>query len=662
MMMQCSLDGLPFTLCESPMRFTHLQTGEHKFEVQAFSPIGGFAQMLPTLYEWEVALGLDTTPPDTQILKGPPNVSASQIVQLEFTGIDDQTIDLELEFECLLDGILVGYCDSIPATPGVPAVPYELELEEGAYGRHTVQVRAIDEMGNVDPTPATRTWTYVDINSPDTGIIVGPEEETEGTVAIFEFDGEDFHGNMLFDFECSLDGEDFKPCTTPHVVEGLGLGPHVFQVRSVSPSGVVDSTPEWYEWLVIPPLDTDPPDTFIFEPPTISGPDVLLGLQSDELLVEEFECSLDGAQFESCESPGRDHRPDVRPAHARGARDRLLHERRPDARGPHLDRRRRARDDHHLRPARDRRQQERDDRVRVRPGGRDLRVLLQRLASRAVHVAVRRRAAGERHGLRFEVYAVNGYRYLDNEPVQDQSPAVVEWEVQDLEPPDHDDRVGRAARPEDLIEPDTWRFELAGTDNGTVYFELEFECSLDGGPWEGCDTPFHYIPLEELAGGQHTLLVRAMDEFENVDPTPACHLHDRGRAGDDDRRAAPSPRPAHRRRRSPSRPTRPRARRSSARSTSASSSRARTRTRSRCRSASISSSAGQGPAGRGRPRACGLRVAGRRRHAAGDHDPHRPRPGHERHERDLHVHASTIPMRTRSARWTAACRRSASRR
>ena len=169
-MMQCSLDGLPFTLCESPMRFTHLETGDHKFEVQAFSPIGGFTQMLPTLYEWEVALGLDTTPPDTQILKGPPNVSASEIVLLEFTGVDDQTIDLELEFECLLDGILIGYCDSIPASPGVPAVPYEVELEEGAYGRHTVQVRAIDEMGNVDPTPATRTWTYVDINSPDTSI------------------------------------------------------------------------------------------------------------------------------------------------------------------------------------------------------------------------------------------------------------------------------------------------------------------------------------------------------------------------------------------------------------------------------------------------------------------------------------------------------------
>ncbi|HEV2950775.1 MAG TPA: hypothetical protein VGZ51_01625, partial [Actinomycetota bacterium] len=169
-MMQCSLDGVPFTLCESPMTFTHLETGDHKFEIQAFSPIGGFAQAVPTLYEWEVALGLDTTPPDTRIVKGPPNASASSVIQLEFTGEDDQTLDLELEFECLLDGILIGSCDSVLSTPGVPGIPYELELEEGAYGRHTVQVRAIDEMGNVDPTPATRSWFYVDINSPDTSI------------------------------------------------------------------------------------------------------------------------------------------------------------------------------------------------------------------------------------------------------------------------------------------------------------------------------------------------------------------------------------------------------------------------------------------------------------------------------------------------------------
>ena len=36
----------------------------------------------------------------------------------------------------------------------------------------------------------------------------------------------------------------------------------------------------------------------------------------------------------------------------------------------------------------------------------------------------------------FEVYAVNDFKYLDGEPVQDQSPATWEWEVHDVTPPE----------------------------------------------------------------------------------------------------------------------------------------------------------------------------------------------------------------------------------
>ena len=123
----------------------------------------------------------------------------------------------------------------------------------------------------------------------------------------------------------------------------------------------------------------------------------------------------------------------------------------------------------------------------------------------------------------FEVYALNQFPYLDGEQVLDQTPAEFEWEVQDVEPPDTEitnvTRLGFL----DLVEPNSLRFEFAGTDNGTAWFELEFECPLDGGPWEGCDTPFHYVPLEELPGGEHVLRVRAVDDFDNVDPTPAEH-------------------------------------------------------------------------------------------------------------------------------------------
>ena len=98
-----------------------------------------------------------------------------------------------------------------------------------------------------------------------------------------------------------------------------------------------------------------------------------------------------------------------------------------------------------------------------------------------------------------------------------------EWEVQDVTPPDTELLSVVHLGPTDLIEPDSLRFELRGSDNATAWFELEFECQLDNGPWEGCDTPFHYLPLEELPGGQHVMRIRAMDDFENVDPTPVEH-------------------------------------------------------------------------------------------------------------------------------------------
>ena len=72
--------------------------------------------------------------------------------------------------------------------------------------------------------------------------------------------------------------------------------------------------------------------------------------------------------------------------------------------------------------------------------------------------------------------------------------------------------------------------------------EAEFECSLDGEAFGGCETPDIYT---ELAVGTHTYEVRAIDLAGNVDQTPARHdvddqppaRHDRSRDDDPDRPA-----------------------------------------------------------------------------------------------------------------------------
>jgi hypothetical protein len=50
-----------------------------------------------------------------------------------------------------------------------------------------------------------------------------------------------------------------------------------------------------------------------------------------------------------------------------------------------------------------------------------------------------------------------------------------------------------------------------------------FECSIDGGPFVPCTSPF---TTPELSGGPHTLAVRAIDASGNPDPTPTVYTFD----------------------------------------------------------------------------------------------------------------------------------------
>jgi hypothetical protein len=57
------------------------------------------------------------------------------------------------------------------------------------------------------------------------------------------------------------------------------------------------------------------------------------------------------------------------------------------------------------------------------------------------------------------------------------------------------------------------RFEFASSEVGT------FQCSLDGGEFEPCLSPFQV----KVRRGFHELQVRAIDAAFNADPTPVAH-------------------------------------------------------------------------------------------------------------------------------------------
>jgi hypothetical protein len=92
----------------------------------------------------------DTIPPETTITAGPANPTTSSTATFDFEGNDDETPAQLLEFQCRLDSqddAAWADCLSPKEYTGLSA------------GSHTFEVRALDAAGNVDPTPASYTWT-----------------------------------------------------------------------------------------------------------------------------------------------------------------------------------------------------------------------------------------------------------------------------------------------------------------------------------------------------------------------------------------------------------------------------------------------------------------------------------------------------------------------
>jgi 3-phytase len=84
----------------------------------------------------------DTTPPNTSITAGPSGTVTAREASVSFSSSEANST-----FQCRLDGAAYATCSSPTTVTGL------------ADGNHTFDVRAIDASGNVDTTPASRTWT-----------------------------------------------------------------------------------------------------------------------------------------------------------------------------------------------------------------------------------------------------------------------------------------------------------------------------------------------------------------------------------------------------------------------------------------------------------------------------------------------------------------------
>ncbi|HEY8211886.1 MAG TPA: hypothetical protein VIG99_30600 [Myxococcaceae bacterium] len=222
-------DAGPYSSCASPYVMASLLDGVHRFEVRAVDRAGN-ADPSPVVRNWTV----DTVAPDTAFDTGPP-----PLLNLRAATFQLSSTEPGVTMQCKLD--------LAPTFTACSTAPTFLVPTDGP---HMLQAQAQDRALNVDPTPATYSWT-VDTVAPDAGF-GGPPPSTTGTLVWFTFTCDE----PTCTFESSLDLGLFAASPASASYGGLALGIHQLEVRATDPAGNTGARAS-FTWSVQPDADGD---------------------------------------------------------------------------------------------------------------------------------------------------------------------------------------------------------------------------------------------------------------------------------------------------------------------------------------------------------------------------------------------------------------------
>jgi hypothetical protein len=194
----------------------------------------------PFKLEWVVSV------PDTDIDSGPSGLTSSRKPVFKYSSNVPGS-----SFQCRMDSAAFSSCLATGYTSP--------DLGDGA---HTFYVRAANEAGQVDPTPASRNFT-VDTQAPSVSINSGPSGATNNTRPIFGFSSSD--GSAAF--TCSIDTGtvSYGPCSgagTHQPASNLAEGSYTFRVKATDAVGNASTATR--DFIV----DTSPPDVVLSGPLT----------------------------------------------------------------------------------------------------------------------------------------------------------------------------------------------------------------------------------------------------------------------------------------------------------------------------------------------------------------------------------------------------------
>jgi hypothetical protein len=217
----------------------------------------------------------------------PASVTTTTSADFAFHGTPAAT-----SFECRLDLGAYVACNS-------GAIAYAGPLSEGL---HTFRSRGSNANGT--GTSTAYTWK-VDLTAPSASITSHPNDPSPGKSASFRYSSNEVGSK----FECRLEPLEsaFANCSTqPKIYMSLANGDYEFLVRAIDPAGNVQSTPTSFPWTVDNSLeDKTPPETTIVSKPTDpSGSPVASFTYSSNEPGSNFQCKLDGGNFNSCAAAG----------------------------------------------------------------------------------------------------------------------------------------------------------------------------------------------------------------------------------------------------------------------------------------------------------------------------------------------------------------------
>lgn len=153
------------------------------------------------------------------------------------------------------------------------------------------------------PPPSSGGGTAPPVPAPDaTAPVVTVTSAPSATVSLDKVEIGFRADDPAATFQCSTDGSQAAPCSSPVVLSGLAPGEHRFSVLATDEAG---NSSAWtvLSWTFVPPDTSAPIVRITTAPPrSTTDPNARFEFSADESPVT-FECALDKAAFAKCSSP-----------------------------------------------------------------------------------------------------------------------------------------------------------------------------------------------------------------------------------------------------------------------------------------------------------------------------------------------------------------------